>query len=459
MGYSLVIGTGLSGISAVNLLCSVGEEVLLFDANENLDIEKIREKLADNAKSTRIILKEVPADLEEKIERLVLSPGVPIDSPMVNHYRDKGVEISGEIELAYKYEKGDLLAITGTNGKTTTTSLLGAIMKDYKTKAFMYKEKAFVVGNIGTPYTGSVLDTSEDSVTVAEISSFQLETVKDFHAKVSAILNITPDHLNRHHTLEQYIVEKEKIAINQTKKDYVILNYSDPVLRQFAQETTATPIFFSSEEKLDKGFYLVGDLICMKNPFQLNPIEEKLISASELNIIGKHNLENAMAAIAMAYVYDVPMENIIKTCQEFKAVAHRIEFVAEKNGVVFYNDSKGTNVDAAIKGIQAMTRKTCLIGGGYDKGADFTEWIESFDGKVKKLVLIGQTREKIAECCEKCGFKDYVLADTFEEALDICVKNVEKGDAVLLSPACASWGMFGNYEQRGDIFKELVKKL
>jgi len=459
MGYTLVIGTGLSGISAVNLLRSVGIDTLLFDANEKIEIEKIKEKLIDKAKDTRILLKEVPDELEDKIDRLVLSPGVPIDSPMVNHYRDKGIEISGEIELAYEYEKGDLLAITGTNGKTTTTSLLGAIMKDYKSKAFVYKEKAFVVGNIGRPYTGTVLDSSEDSVTVAEISSFQLETVNKFHAKVSAILNITPDHLNRHHTLEQYIAEKEKITINQTKKDYVILNYSDPVLRQFGQETSATPIYFSSEERLERGFYLVGNSICMKNPFQLNPIELKLLSADELNIIGKHNLENAMAAIAMAYVYDIPMENIIKSCCEFKAVAHRIEFVAEKNGVVYYNDSKGTNVDAAIKGIQAMTKKTCLIGGGYDKGADFTEWIESFDGKVKKLVLIGQTAKTIAECCDKCGFSDYVFADTFEEAVDICVKTAEKGEAVLLSPACASWGMFDNYEQRGDIFKELVNKL
>ena len=286
------------------------------------------------------------------------------------------------------------------------------------------------------------------------MSSFQLETVHTFCPKVSAILNITPDHLNRHHTMEAYIEAKERIAENQTEEEVCVLNYEDEVLRKFGEKTGAKVLYFSSQRKLNQGVYLEGNtIIC--------DMGEKIpvCDLSDLQILGTHNHENAMAAVAMAYAYGTPVDIIRKTLKEFAGVEHRIEFVAEKNGVVYYNDSKGTNPDAAIRGIRAMDRPTILIGGGYDKDSSYDEWINAFDGKVKKFVLIGATREKIAECARENGFTDIVMADSFEEAFEKCVEYAQPGDAVLLSPACASWGMFKNYEERGDKFKELVKQL
>lgn len=449
---SLVIGSGISGISAADLLVAKGITPVIFDSNEQLSIESIKGRLA-NPKETEVYVGFLPGNVIDELEEVVLSPGVPIDSPMVNDLRNLGLHIIGEVELAYRYDKGNVVAITGTNGKTTTTALTGKIIKD-KT------QNAFIVGNIGNAYTEAVLSTTKDSSTIAEISSFQLETIDTFHPHVTAILNITPDHLNRHHTMEQYIFEKEKITINQNKNDWVILNYEDDELREFGDRLLKSsegpkPLFFSSTTKLDEGLYLDGDTIVLSE----NGKETRLISADELNIIGVHNLENAMAAIGITYKYGIPMEDILKSAKEFKAVAHRIEFIAEKKGVKYYNDSKGTNVDAAIKGIMAMSTPTYLIGGGYDKGVEFDEWIEAFRGKVKKLVLIGQTAEKIASCAKNHGFTDYVFADSLEEAINICASYANEGESVLLSPACASWGMFKNYEQRGDMFREIVEKL
>ena len=378
---------------------------------------------------------------------MVVSPGVPTDLPVVNRMRECGIPIIGEIELAYELGKGEVLAITGTNGKTTTTALLGEIMK-------RASDSAFVVGNIGNPYTTVVDETREDSVIVAEMSSFQLETIVTFRPRVSAILNITTAHLNRHHTVEAYIEAKKHGAKNQTTDAVCVLNYEDEVLRKFGEEVTAEVLYFSSRRKLDKGIYLENGNIIYKNP------EECLVcNVEELKLLGIHNYENVMAAVAMAASYGVDMDVIRETIRDFAGVEHRIEFVAEKNGVAYYNDSKGTNPDAAIKGIQAMRRPTMLIGGGYDKDSSYKEWIESFDGKVKKLVLLGQTKEKIAKEARECGFYDIILVDTFEEAVMTCVKLAEPGDAVLLSPACASWGMFKNYEERGDKFKEIVNSL
>ena len=344
-------------------------------------------------------------------------------------------------------EKMKMIGITGTNGKTTTTTLLGESMK-------AYQDDVFVVGNIGNPYTVAADFMTEHSIAVAEMSSFQLESIVSFRPNVSAILNYTPDHLNRHHTMEAYIAAKENIARNQTEDDYCVLNYEEPVMRKFAETLKCHVLFFSSQHKLEKGIYLDNDKIIYKNPDEV-----EVCHVDELQILGTHNYENVMAAVCMAAVYGVPMETIRKAILAFKGVAHRIEYVAEKNGVVYYNDSKGTNPDAAIKAIQAMRRPTILLGGGYDKDSEYTEWINSFDGKVKKLILMGATKEKIARDCEKCDFHDYVYVDTFEEAMNLAVEMAEPGDAVLLSPACASWGMFPNYEVRGDKFKEIVKSL
>lgn len=443
----LVFGTGISGIGAVKLLEKVNAEVVLYDGNEKLCKEEIRKKLPEDTRC-EIVLGELPKELLENLDLVVMSPGVPLDIPVVERIKDAGIPIWGEVELAYQMGAGTVLAITGTNGKTTTTALLGEIMK-------LFTDSVFVVGNIGNAYTGASLSMTKDSYTVAEISSFQLETIDTFAPKVSAILNITEDHLNRHHTMDEYIRVKELITANQTKDDYCILNYEDEVLRNFAEKCPAQPIFFSSERKLEKGAFLEGDTIYLKT--ETEKIE--IAKIGELRILGKHNYENVMAASAMAYYAGVSVEIIHKAVTEFKAVAHRIEFVDEIDGVVYYNDSKGTNPDAAIKGIQAMNRPTLLIGGGYDKESSYEEWIQSFGGKVKYLVLIGQTREKIQTAAHKCGFTNTILADNLEEAVSICAEKAETGDAVLLSPACASWGQFDNYEQRGDKFKEYVYRL
>ena len=440
----LVIGTGKSGIGAAGLLSKAGAKTILFDSNEKLNVEALKEKTA-GITSLQIVTGTLPLELEEQVELLVVSPGVPIDSDMVVSFEKRGIPVWGEIELAYVFSKGEVIAITGTNGKTTTTTLVGEIMSTYK-------PSVFVVGNIGNPYTDIAMDTREDSVVVAEISSFQLETIHTFAPKVSAILNITPDHLNRHHTMECYVETKERIASNQTKEDVCVLNYEDTYTRTFGEKCPAKVVFFSSKRELADGLFLQGEEIILAE----NGKVQRLMNIHEMNLVGLCNVENVMAAIAICRAMDVPMDVILATIRQFKAVEHRIEFVATKNGVDYYNDSKGTNPDAAIQGIRAMTKPTILIGGGYDKQSEYDEWIENFDGKVKALVLIGQTRDKIAECARKHGFSNIILADTFEEAFQICVQNAVPGDAVLLSPACASWGMFPNYEVRGKMFKEMV---
>ena len=347
--------------------------------------------------------------------------------------------------------KMHFVGVTGTNGKTTTTALTGAIMKTFF-------NEVFVVGNIGIPYTDVALDTTEKSVTVAEVSSFQLETIMDFHPNVSAILNITPDHLNRHGTMENYIEVKERVAVNQTEDDCIVLNYDDKVLREFGEKKDLKPkvIFFSSTQTLKEGMYLDGDMMIYAHDGKK---EEVLNVKTDMQLLGKHNHENVMAAVAMSIRMGVPMDLIRKAVKEFKAVEHRIEFVLERSGVRYYNDSKGTNPDAAIQAIRAMPGPTVLIAGGYDKHSEYDEWIEAFGDKVKYLVLIGQTRDKIAECARSHGFTDIMYAEDMPEAVRVCAAYANAGDNVLLSPACASWGMFDNYEQRGEKFKEYARNL
>ena len=443
----LIIGCGKSGIGAAVFLKKQGANPILFDAGETIKEEDIREKLPADFEA-EICLRELTEEIKEKTQLLVVSPGVPVDTPFVEQFREKGIPIWGEIELAYQCEKGRVIAITGTNGKTTTTTLVGEIMK-------RHFEKAYVMGNIGYPYTDIVMETEETSVTVGEISSFQLETIDTFHPVVSAILNITPDHLNRHHTMENYVAVKNAVTKNQTKEDVCVLNFENEYTRKLGENCNAKVVYFSSARALENGIYLDGEEIYLAEEGK----HTRVMNIHEMNLVGICNVENVMAAIAISLAMKVPMDEILDTIHTFKAVEHRIEFVETVNGVDYYNDSKGTNPDAAIQGIKAMTKPTILIGGGYDKGSEYDTWFDAFDGKVKLLVLIGQTREKIAECAEQHGFKDYVFADTFEEAFQICVKNAVSGDAVLLSPACASWGMFPNYEVRGKIFKDMVRAL
>lgn len=443
----VVVGAGKSGLGAVKLLHTLGANIVLFDGNEKADVSVLKEQMVEY-EVKQVYVGQLPKEIIEKTQMLVLSPGVPTDTEFVEQFRKQGAVILGEIELGYQVAKGRLIGITGTNGKTTTTTLVGQIMEEYF-------GNTFVVGNIGNPYTLEALNTTEDSVTVAEISSFQLETAIDFCPQVSAILNVTPDHLNRHHTMENYATAKEAIAEKQTKNETCVLNYDNEYTREFGKRCKADVVYFSSSNKLEDGYYLEEEEIVFSKNGKVTP----LMNIHDMNLVGMCNVENVMAAIAMSAAMGVPYENIIGTVKKFKAVEHRIEFVATKNGVDYYNDSKGTNPDAAIQGIRAMSKPTILIGGGYDKENEYDEWIEAFDNKVKLFVLIGQTREKIAECARKHGFDKIVMADTFEEAMDICIKNANSGDAVLLSPACASWGMFPNYEVRGKRFKEIVNNI
>lgn len=443
----LVVGSGISGIGAVEALHHARAVPVLFDENDKLSPEDIGNKLRPGVEA-EIVIGTLPEETADSIELVVLSPGVPTDTEFVEEFRQKGIKIWGEIELAYELGKGRVIGITGTNGKTTTTTLVGEIMA-------ACCADVDVVGNIGNPYTVTALDSTEETVTVAEISSFQLETVEKFRPDVSAILNITPDHLNRHHTMENYAAAKEAITQNQTKEQICVLNYENSYTREFGSRCPARVVWFSSQRKLEDGFYLDGEEIWQAE----NGKAVRLMNIHEMNLMGICNVENVMAALAITQAMGVPMETILAVVRQFQAVEHRIEFVATKGGVDYYNDSKGTNPDAAIQGIRAMDKPTVLIGGGYDKQSEYDEWIEAFDNKVKCFVLIGQTREKIADCAKRHGIENVVLADSFEEAFTVCVEQAQPGDAVLLSPACASWGMFPNYEVRGRMFKELVEQL
>lgn len=445
----VVVGTGVSGMGAVKLLSETSADITLYDGNDKADRDEILKKIPDDC-DLRLIIGEMPDEVVKETDLLVISPGVPIDSDIVKLFEKENVPVWGEIELAYNFEKGTVFAITGTNGKTTTTTLVGEIMKKYN-------NQTFVVGNIGNSYTSEVLKTTKDSYTVAEISSFQLETIREFAPKGSAILNITPDHLNRHYTMENYAAVKESITKNQWKvreDDYCVLNYDDKVLREFGK-TIKNPVYFSRKEKPSKGAYLDGRIIRYFD----GKDDYEVMSVDDMHLFGNHNYENVMAAIAMTIKAGVPLNIIINVIKDFMGVEHRIEYVRDKNGVRYYNDSKGTNPDSSIKALEAMSRPTILIAGGYDKHSEFDEFIEAFDNKVKLMVLLGQTADKIEETAVRHGFTNIIKTDSLEKAVKICAENAVSGDVVLLSPACASWGMFKNYEERGKLFKEYVNSL
>ena len=449
----LVFGAARSGIGAAALLSEAGAVPVIYDGNSKLTENSVREQLPEGGEGIPVVLGDLPDDLISSCDLCVISPGVPMDIEPVERIRRMGVKIWGEVELAWHCSKGEVIAVTGTNGKTTTVALLGELMKRFRGEA-----NTHVVGNIGYPYTKAAGQTTDESVCVAEVSSFQLESIEDFHPHISVITNITPDHLNRHHTMEEYIRVKERIIENQTPDDIVILNYEDDELRRFGEsipEDGPKVRWFSSRRVLPEGMYLDGDVLKLADGTGCIDV----IHIDELRILGKHNYENVSAAVLSASSAGMPIEQIREVLRAFPGVEHRIEFVGEVNKVAYYNDSKGTNPDAAIKAVEAMRRPTVLIGGGYDKDSSYDEWIESFHGRIKALVLIGATKQKIADCAKEHGFAPVYLCDTFEECFGKCVELADEGDAVLLSPACASWGMFKDYEERGRVFKDLVMQL
>ncbi len=441
----LVVGAGRSGVAATKMLLQLEKEVTVFDGKTDFDTAAFCEKVGVRLP---FILGKIEKESLLEFDVCVVSPGVSMETDIMKAVFAAGIPVWSEIELAFRFDKGRVVAITGTNGKTTTTSLVYEIVKEWN-------KDTLLVGNIEIPYTGLALDSKEGGATVAEISSFQLETMRTVKPCVSAILNITPDHLDRHKTMENYSALKLSVAKNQDENDFCVLNFEDDYLREHADEIKAKVIFFSSRRCLENGVYLKDDEFVIA----LDGKRTVLCRTDEVNLVGVHNFENIMAAIAITYSFGVPMDIIRTVVKRFVAVEHRIEFVATKNGVKYFNDSKGTNTDAAIKAIDAMPSTTLLIGGGYDKKSDYTDWVSRFPGKVRLLVLIGQTKEDIAAACEKIGFKDYVFAEDMKDAVSLCSKNAKPGDCVLLSPACASWGMFSCYQERGNIFKELVKAL
>lgn len=442
----LVLGAAVTGIPTALELYNMGCNVTLNDCKPLAQLDEYIHEL-DNL-SVEIITGGHPIELASNCDFIVISPGVPTDIPLVKEAKKIGKEVISEVELAYRMTRTPIAAITGTNGKTTTTALLGEIMKESG-------RKTFVVGNIGNPIIKEVKNAAPEDLFVLEVSSFQLETTIHFRPKVCAILNITPDHLNRHKTLENYIDAKTKIFRNQKQEDYTVLNWDDEQTRKLSSLTKSKTLFFSRKDILDEGAYVENGYLTISYKNK----KERIIDIKDIFIPGEHNLENALAASLMAYCLGVEAHTIQKVLKEFKGVEHRIEYVTEIDGVIYYNDSKGTNPDSSIKAIKTMTRPTILIAGGYDKGSDFDEFVSYFKGKVKALILLGETADKIKESAEKAGFYNIYKVSDMEEAVKKGKELATPGDCVLLSPACASWDMFKNFEERGNVFKDAVRRL
>lgn len=444
----LLVGLAKTGVSTIKKLDSLGANIIVNDIKSKDKLEDIIKEI-DKLERVEYILGHHPEDISN-IDLTIVSPGVPLDLPFIEKLKDSNIKIIGEVELAYKLSKNPtFVGITGTNGKTTTTSLVGEIFK----KA---NKDTYVVGNIGNPVIDTVDFTDENSYLITELSSFQLESIEDFKPKVSTIINITEDHLNRHHTMENYINAKARILKNQDENDFCILNYDDSIVRQLGENSNAKVLFFSRKEKIKQGVYLDEE-----NNIVIELDGEKLIllNKNELSLPGNHNLENAMAAILMSYVLNIDTDIIKDTLRTFKGVEHRLEFVTNKDGIMFVNDSKGTNPDSTIKAITSYERPIVLIAGGMDKQSDFNEMIKYATKNVKALVLLGETADKIELSAKNQGITNIVKVNDMKEAVRKAYALAESGDVVLLSPACASWDMYPNFEARGLDFKENIYNL
>ena len=442
----LVVGLGVSGIACIKGLSKTGANIYAFDDSNE-------EKLRDRLKEVEDIEVEYFFGNEEinkiKFENLdyaIKSPGIKYETPIIEKLVKNNIEVISDIEAAYRVTNSPIVSITGTNGKTTTTTLIGEMVRESKKT---YK----VTGNIGFGIYYDALTAKEEEILVAEVSSFQLAGTSKYKPHISVLTNITPDHLDYHHTVENYIEAKFKNVINQDENDYAILNYEDETIRNYSDKIKAKKIFFSSERILEDGIYSEnGQMFYRTGNNKLS-----IINTKDIFIPGKHNLENAMAACGAAIALGIDVMVISKVLREFKGVEHRLEFTGEYKKVKFYNDSKGTNPDASIKAIQGIEKPIILIAGGYDKKSSYDDFIKAFDNKVKALILLGQTAEDIQKCALKYGFENIYRVETMDEAVKKSFELAEEGDNVVLSPACASWGMYPNYEVRGRDFKERVE--
>ncbi|HIU11011.1 MAG TPA: UDP-N-acetylmuramoyl-L-alanine--D-glutamate ligase [Candidatus Avidehalobacter gallistercoris] len=441
----LVIGAGLSGREAAVFLAAKGAKVVLADNKQASELEGL--PVVENA-GVDLCLGQMPEDVSG-FALAVISPGVPLAIPVVAALDTARVPLIGELELAYHYSRSPFLAITGTNGKTTTTTLLGYILQQAG-------RPCYVGGNIGAALVDGVEQLASDAAVVAELSSFQLETAVDFHAHIAAFLNLTPDHLYRHETMENYGNIKTKIFAHQDKDDFAVLNYDDAMVRSYAPRLSGTVVYFSRKSELECGMFLKGDKIV----WRFGGIEQEVIAAADILIKGPHNLENALAASAMAALYGVELSVIAEALKSFPGVEHRQEPVGEFNGVIYINDSKGTNPDSTLYALAACERPTVLILGGFSKGSDFHDLLPLIKEKVKHIVLLGETADVIAATLDEAGFTAYEHAGyDFTKCVKLAIAAAEPGDEVLLSPACASWDMFKCFEERGEEFKRLVKEL
>lgn len=444
----LVIGMARSGIAAAQLLMHNGAVPILSDAKKRESFGDELDELKDTACEFR--LGEDPVTLLEGVDLVVISPGVPIDAPVVLAAREKGIPLIGELELAYSLLQGQVLAVSGTNGKTTTVTLLGRMFENAG-------HVTYVAGNIGYPLSAVALKSKKDDIIIIEVSSFQLESVKTFQPKVAAVLNLSEDHLNRHGTMAQYAKLKQRLFENQNEADIAVLNQDDPAVSKMAFKLRSKALYFSRLGQVENG-------ACVENGkvmFVSGGVKKPVCDADMILIPGPHNLENALAATAMAASLGVPLAVIRHTLQSFTGVEHRIERVRVFQGVVYINDSKGTNVDSTVKAVQSMKSPTVMILGGYDKHTDFLPLCREIagSGMIQDVVLIGQTAQQIQHSLEEVGYARISRAYSMQEAIDKARALAKPGGNVLLSPACASFDMFRDYEHRGQVFKELVNQL
>ena len=445
---TLIVGMARSGVALAQLLCREGAAVTVNDLKP---MDAFSDKL-DALKTLPIAFRlgEDGLDALKGQEMLIISPGVPIDAPIVLAARKAGIPVSGELEIASRLAKGTLMAVTGTNGKTTTVSLLGAMFE-------ATGKRAFVAGNIGYPLSAAAMESRDGDVLVAEVSSFQLETTETFHPLTAAVLNVTEDHLNRHGSMAVYTGLKRHIFDAQTEKDFAVLNGDDPLCLSMAEGLKGRVLLFSRKREVEQGAFVRNGQIVLR----IGAEEKTVCGAEEIYIPGPHNLENALAACAVAYSRGVPAAALRDTLRTFRGVEHRIEFVRELDGVRYINDSKGTNVDSTIKAVQSMRAPTAIILGGYDKHVSFAPLAEEIARTplIQNCVLIGATADQIEKALREAGCAQIHRAQTLQEAVEMCRVLSAPGGNVLLSPACASFDMFSDYEQRGRIFKEIVNSL
>lgn len=447
---TLVIGAARSGVAASELLLNRGESVILTDTRASLIVLEESPLICDYEKNPlfqTVFGIQVSPEIITEIDEIIISPGVPLTIPIVKAAFKQGVPVIGEVEIAYRLTKTPFIAITGTNGKTTTTTLLGEIFK-------ASGRGTYVVGNIGDPITKYVANAKEDEIFITEISSFQLETIDTFSPKTAVILNLTPDHLDRHLTMENYLKAKARIFENQKTEDLLILNADDPLVCAIGEKAISRKAYFSYKKVLDFGAWCLNGEIFINDGKQIAFVcKEEL-----LGIVGPHNTMNALAALTAAYFSGVSLSVIVSVLKSFKGVEHRLEMVGCFSGVTYINDSKGTNTSATITALNAVTQPVILLAGGYDKKEDYSDLMALVAKRVKRLIVLGVTADDLTKAAHKNGFTNIKRVETYEEAVAVAKAEAESGDTVLLSPACASWDMFDNYEIRGRVFKELVTR-